>query len=117
MEVWPGSPYPLGASYDGAGTNFSLFSEIAEGVELCLFDDEGSETRLEITEKDALIWHASSANTSENPRRGFVPRYVAGGTQWLGALRFPYNYSDEELELRPGDPIGGPHFPTLETAF
>jgi ectoine hydroxylase-related dioxygenase (phytanoyl-CoA dioxygenase family) len=65
----------------------------------------------------ALIWHASSANTSTNPRRGFVPRYVAGGTMWLGALRFPYNYSDEELELRPGDPIGGPHFPTLETAF
>jgi hypothetical protein len=46
-----------------------------------------------------------------------VPRYVAGGTQWLGALRFPYNYTDEELELRPGDPIGGPHFPTIETAF
>jgi ectoine hydroxylase-related dioxygenase (phytanoyl-CoA dioxygenase family) len=65
----------------------------------------------------ALIWHASSANTSPNLRRGFVPRYVAGGTMWLGALKFPYNYSDEELELRPGDPIGGPHFPTLEAAF
>ncbi len=38
--VWPGTPYPLGASYDGAGTNFSLFSEIAEKVDLCLIDDE-----------------------------------------------------------------------------
>ena len=38
MEVWPGGPYPLGASYDGAGTNFALFSEVADGVELCLFD-------------------------------------------------------------------------------
>jgi ectoine hydroxylase-related dioxygenase (phytanoyl-CoA dioxygenase family) len=65
----------------------------------------------------ALIWHASGPNTSDNVRRGFVPRYVAGGTMWLGALRFPYNYSDEELECAPGEPIHGPHFPTIETAF
>jgi phytanoyl-CoA hydroxylase len=65
----------------------------------------------------SLLWHASGPNTTENPRRGFIPRYVAGGTRWLGALRFPYNYTDEELELKPGDPIGGPHFPQIETAF
>ena len=40
-EVWPGEPFPLGATWDGGGTNFSLFSEHAEGVELCLFDDAG----------------------------------------------------------------------------
>ena len=39
MRLWPGQPFPLGASYDGAGTNFSLFSEVATGVDLCLFDD------------------------------------------------------------------------------
>ncbi|MFN0154801.1 MAG: phytanoyl-CoA dioxygenase family protein [Gaiella sp.] len=65
----------------------------------------------------ALIWHASGPNTSPNPRRGFIPRYVAGGTQWLGAQRFPYNYTDEELECAPGEPIHGPHFPRIETAF
>lgn len=65
----------------------------------------------------SLLWHASGPNTTENPRRGFIPRYVAGGTMWLGALRFPYNYTDEELELKPGDPIGGPHFPQIQTAF
>jgi phytanoyl-CoA hydroxylase len=65
----------------------------------------------------SLLWHASGPNTTENPRRGFIPRYVAGGTMWLGALRFPYNYTDDELELKPGDPIGGPHFPQIETAF
>jgi ectoine hydroxylase-related dioxygenase (phytanoyl-CoA dioxygenase family) len=65
----------------------------------------------------ALLWHASGPNTSPNLRRGFVPRYVAGGTMWLGALRFPYNYTDEELECAPGEPIHGPHFPRIETAF
>lgn len=65
----------------------------------------------------ALLWHASGPNTSPNLRRGFVPRYVAGGTMWLGALRFPYNYTDEELGCSPGEPIHGPHFPRIETAF
>ena len=46
MEVWPGQPFPLGASYDGAGTNFSLFSETAQRVEVCLFDEAGEETRV-----------------------------------------------------------------------
>ena len=41
MKIWPGKPYPLGATWDGAGVNFSLFSENATQVELCLFDDEG----------------------------------------------------------------------------
>ena len=46
IEIWPGRPYPLGAAYDGGGTNFSLFSEVAESVELCLFDDDGGEQRI-----------------------------------------------------------------------
>ena len=66
---------------------------------------------------NALLWHASGPNTSENPRRGFIPRYVAGGTMWLGELRFPYNFTDAELECAPGDPIHGPHFPRIEAAF
>lgn len=65
----------------------------------------------------ALLWHASGPNTSQNPRRGFIPRYVAGGTTWLGAERFPYNYTDDELECAVGEPIHGPHFPRIETAF
>ena len=47
--VWPGQTFPLGASWDGAGTNFSLFSEHAERVELCLFDGDDSEQRVELT--------------------------------------------------------------------
>ena len=50
MEVWPGGPYPLGATFDGAGTNFSIFSEVAEKVELCLFDEDRKETRVLLPE-------------------------------------------------------------------
>ncbi|MCW2495853.1 hypothetical protein [Jatrophihabitans sp.] len=57
-EIWPGSAYPLGATYDGSGTNFALFSEIAERVELCLFDDDGVETRVTLPEVDGHVWHA-----------------------------------------------------------
>jgi isoamylase len=71
MEVWPGSAYPLGATYDGAGTNFALFSEIADRVELCLFDDEDKETRVELTERDALVWHAYLPRVAPGQRYGF----------------------------------------------
>ena len=56
-EVWPGEAYPLGATFDGQGTNFALFSEGAESVELCLFDYDGTETRVPLTEVDAYVWH------------------------------------------------------------
>ena len=58
MDTWPGSPYPLGATFDGSGTNFSIFSSAAERVELCLFDEHDVETRVELTEVDAFVWHA-----------------------------------------------------------
>ena len=62
VETWPGAAYPLGATFDGSGTNFALFSEVAERVELCLVDvaDDGSrtETRVELTEVDGYVWHA-----------------------------------------------------------
>ncbi len=70
MEVWPGTPYPLGATYDGAGTNFTLFSEVAESVELCLFDN-GDETRIEVPERDALVWHVYLPRVSPGQRYGF----------------------------------------------
>ncbi|WP_433500527.1 glycogen debranching protein GlgX [Sphaerimonospora sp. CA-214678] len=56
-EVWPGEQYPLGATWDGVGTNFSVFSEAAERVELCLFDDDGVESRVDLPEVDGFVWH------------------------------------------------------------
>ena len=69
--VWPGNAYPLGASYDGAGTNFSLFSEIADKVELCLIDDKGDESRIALDEVDGYVWHAYLPNITPGQRYGF----------------------------------------------
>ena len=71
VKVWPGNPYPLGATYDGAGTNFSLFSEVAERVELCLFDDRGNETHLDLPETDAFCWHGYLPNCGPGQRYGY----------------------------------------------
>ncbi|PRI14062.1 glycogen debranching enzyme GlgX [Mycobacterium shigaense] len=68
---WPGNAYPLGASYDGAGTNFSLFSEIADKVDLCLIDERGDETRITLDEVDGYVWHAYLPNISPGQRYGF----------------------------------------------
>src|ERR1700731_2488271 len=69
--VWPGNAYPLGASYDGAGTNFSLFSEIAERVDLCLIDERGDETRIPLDEVDGYVWHAYLPNISPGQLYGY----------------------------------------------
>jgi len=57
MQIWPGAAYPLGATWDGSGTNFALFSEVADRVQLCLFDGDDAETRLDLTEVDGFVWH------------------------------------------------------------
>ena len=69
--VWPGTAYPLGATYDGAGTNFSVFSEVAERVELCLIADDGTETRIDLDEVDVFVWHAYLPTVAPGQRYGF----------------------------------------------
>jgi glycogen operon protein len=71
MQVWPGRRHPLGATYDGVGTNFALFSEIAEKVELCLFDEAGAETRVELPEVDGGVWHAYLPAVSPGQRYNY----------------------------------------------
>ncbi len=70
-EVWPGRPFPLGATWDGSGTNFSLFSEAGECAELCLFDEDGEETRIEMTSRRALNWHCYVPGVGPGQRYGF----------------------------------------------
>ncbi len=117
IEHWPGRPYPLGAAYDGAGTNFSLFSEVAERVELCLFDDDGREDRLSLEEIDAFVWHAYLPGVVPGQRYGYrvhgpwAPEHgqrcnpakllidpyakaIEGQVRWNQAC-FPYTFGDE----------------------
>jgi glycogen operon protein len=69
--IWPGTSYPLGATYDGAGTNFSLFSEVAEKVELCLIGKDGTEERVNLDEVDSYVWHAYLPTVTPGQRYGF----------------------------------------------
>ncbi len=118
MSLWPGQPYPLGATYDGSGANFSIFSEVAERVELCLFDADGTETRHDLPESTALCWHGYLPNASPGQRYGFrvhgpwdpaaghrcnpakllldpYAKAVDGDVDWDEAV-FPYRFGDPE---------------------
>ncbi|WP_328988963.1 glycogen debranching protein GlgX [Kribbella sp. NBC_01245] len=71
MQKWPGRAYPLGATYDGSGTNFAVFSEVADKVELCLLDDSYAETRIELTEVDGFVWHCYLPAVQPGQRYGY----------------------------------------------
>ncbi|GAC1325322.1 MAG: glycogen debranching protein GlgX [Mycobacteriales bacterium] len=128
MRIWPGSPYPLGATYDGSGTNFALFSEVAERVELCVFDDAGVETKLDLPEVDAFVWHGYLPNVGPGQRYGFrvhgpfdpaqghrcnpakllldpYAKAVDGEIDWDESL-FPYRFDDPAAL---NDTDSGPH--------
>lgn len=70
LTTWPGTPYPLGATWDGRGTNFALYAEHADAVELCLFDN-GDETRVPVGERTALVWHIYVPGVGPGQRYGF----------------------------------------------
>ncbi|MDQ1391121.1 MAG: isoamylase [Acidimicrobiaceae bacterium] len=100
MRIWPGQPYPLGASFSGVGTNFSLFSSVAERVELCLFDAAGVETRLDLPESTALCWH------------GYVPD-VLPGQRYGYRVHGPYD-PDNGLRCRPSKLLIDPYAKALD---
>src|SRR5919202_4280671 len=133
MQVWPGSPTPLGASWEGEGTNFALFSENAEGVELCLFDDSDDETRIELRERTALNWHCYLPGVGPGTRYGYrvhgpydpaeghrfnpakllldpYARAVDGTVRWDDAL-FGYRVGGEREDLERDDTDSAPFVP------
>ena len=118
MQIWPGQPYPLGATFDGVGTNFSVFSELAQRVELCLFDNDGQETRVDLPEVTALCWHGYLPNVQPGQRYGYrvhgpwtpeqgqwsnpskllldpYAKAVEGLWNWNEAM-FPYHFNNPE---------------------
>jgi glycogen operon protein len=70
-ELWPGNPFPLGPTWDGEGTNFSVFTEHGQGVVLCLFDDEGHEERIRLRERTAYVWHGYLPGVRPGQRYGY----------------------------------------------
>ncbi|HVT02202.1 MAG TPA: glycogen debranching protein GlgX [Thermoanaerobaculia bacterium] len=118
LRVWPGERYPLGATFDGNGTNFSIFSEVAERIELCLFDEDGYENRVDLPEVNGFSWHGYLPNISPGQRYGFrvygpwnpaqgercnpnkllldpYSKAVEGRVEWNEAV-FQYHFNDAE---------------------
>jgi isoamylase len=135
-RVWRGQPFPLGATWDGQGTNFSLFSEHAETVELCLFDAEGTETRIPLEGKTAHHWHAYLPDVGPgqcygyrvqgpyDPARGhrFNPakllldpygKAIVGAVRWSQANVLPYvpDPDNPDADLEPDDEDSSPAMP------
>lgn len=81
LSVWPGSPEPLGVSWDGSGINVAVWSNSATEMDLCLFDADGTETRLPLQERTGPIWH------------GYVPG-IAPGQQYGLRADGPYRPAD-----------------------
>ena len=71
LRVWRGNPYPLGASWDGSGVNFAIFSENAEAVDLCIIDAGGGEQRVRMTEQTDLVWHCYLPDVRPGQRYGY----------------------------------------------
>jgi isoamylase len=127
----PGEPFPLGATFDGNGTNFAIFSEVASRVDLCLFDEHGEETRVPLPERTAFCWHGYLSGVGPGQRYGFrvhgpwepaqglrcnpakllldpYARAVAGDIVWNPAL-FPYPLGGDDLQREDSD--SAPHMP------
>jgi isoamylase len=127
-ELWPGRPFPLGPEWDGDGTNFSLFSENAHRVELCLFDDDGNEERVELRERTAFNWHGYVPGVGPGQRYGYrvhghwapekghrfnaakllidpYAKAIEGGIDWDAGHTLPYTpgTADADLEAETSD--------------
>ncbi len=134
IKTWPGKPYPLGAKYDGLGVNFALFSENAQGVDLCLFDNEGNETnRIKVIERTHNSWHVYVPGIKPgqqygyrvhgpydpenghrfNPNKLLIDPYAKalnGVGRWNNAL-FGYEIGDEKEDLSFSESDSEPYMP------
>src|SRR3954467_9419248 len=124
VVVYPGSPYPLGATWDGNGVNFAIYADNATGIELCLFntpDDEAESAKIKVTERSHQIWHCYLPDIKPgqlygyrvhgpfepqnghrfNPKKLLIDPYakaIAGTINWSDAM-FGYKMGDPEEDL------------------
>ncbi len=134
-ELRPGWPFPLGATWDGAGTNFSLWSEGAQRVELCLFDERGEERRVEVHDRIAFQWHIYVRGIGPGQRYGYrvhgpyeparglrfnpakllidpYAKAIEGGVDWHAANTHPYQPGGgEDADLQVDDSDDAPAIP------
>lgn len=131
VKVWPGTPYPLGAVFDGSGTNFSIFSETATAVDLCLFDEQGNETVIPLPETTAFCWHGYLPGIEPGQRYGYrvhgpwepnhghrcnankllldpYAKAIEGQVEWNDSL-FPYDLKQGPNVISTAD--SGPYMP------
>jgi glycogen operon protein len=133
--AWTGWPFPLGATWDGKGTNFSLYSEHAELVELCLFDEDDNETRIPVEHQTAHNWHVYMPGVGPRQRYGYrvhgpyapenghrfnaakllldpYAKAIVGNVRWDAANVLPYVPSaDADADLEPDDEDSAPAMP------
>jgi isoamylase len=125
MKIWPGRSYPLGATYDGSGTNFAIASEVATRVELCLFHDDGTEHRMDLPERAGFVFHGYVPATAPGCRYGFrvhgpwdpakghrcnpakllldpYAKAVEGHPRWDEAV-YPYSFKHGDLAISGSD--------------
>jgi glycogen operon protein len=124
-DLWPGNPSPLGATWDGEGTNFALYCENGTGVDLCLFDGDGNETTLALTQVTNLVWHGYVHGIGPGQRYGFrvhgpyepshghrfnrskllldpYAKAIEGKVEW-GPDTFGYEWGEENADLTYND--------------
>ncbi len=131
-RVWPGRPYPLGATWDGAGTNFSVFSDVAERVELCLFDDRGAELIVDLPECVGSVWFGYLPDIGPGMRYGFrvcgprrsdadlnlqskllldpYAKAIAGAIQWNDAVDAEHETGTDSAPFVPRSVVINPWF-------
>ncbi|MEP6681541.1 MAG: glycogen debranching enzyme GlgX, partial [Chloroflexota bacterium] len=134
MRVWRGQPYPLGATWDGVGVNFAIFSENATEVELCLFDaDGGNQRRIRMVEQTDLVWHSYLPDLRPGQRYGYrvhgpyrpeeghrfnphkllidpYAKRIDGSLRWNDAL-FGYRIGSDEATDLPDERDSAPDVP------
>src|ERR1700752_3210770 len=139
VEIWRGKAYPLGATYDGSGTNFAVFSEAAEKVELCLFDADGAEARATLPEVDGFVWHCFIPNIEPGQRYGYrvygpydpaagqrcnpnkllidpYAKAINGPFEWNQSL-FGYNFGDPDSRNDEDSAVGTPKAVVISPYF
>lgn len=143
MKIWPGDPYPLGATWDGVGVNFAIFSENAESVELCLFDLNGKETnRIKLNERTDQVFHIYLPDARPgqlygfrvhgpyrpqnglrfNPHKLLLDPYakaISGDLKWDDAL-YAYKVGDKTEDLSYDERDSAPFMPksvVVDSAF